>query len=110
MSNRIGALEELVLLAVGGLGAKAYAVAVQQQIEEASSRTPTMGAIYTTLERLEDKGLLKSELGDVTPLPGGRRKRYYRLTGSGAAALADTRNAREKLWANLRLEGTGGQT
>lgn len=108
MSVRIGALEELILLAVGGLGTGAYAVPVQQRIEEASMRTPTMGAIYTSLERLEEKGFLKSELGDVTPQPGGRRKRYYRLTGSGAAALFDTRQAREKLWASLQLDAAGG--
>ena len=110
MSNRIGALEELILLAVGGLGSKAYAVAVQQQIEEASSRAPTMGAIYTSLERLEDKGLVKSELGEVTPEPGGRRKRFYRLTGSGANALADSRSTREKLWSHLQLDGAGGNS
>ncbi len=109
MSNRIGALEELILLAVGGLGSQAYAVAVQQQIEEASMRSPTMGAIYTSLERLEDKGLLKSELGEVTPKPGGRRKRFYRLTGLGATALTTTRNTREKLWASLQLGGVGGK-
>ncbi|MCH8124163.1 MAG: PadR family transcriptional regulator [Bacteroidetes bacterium] len=108
MSVRIGALEELILLAVGGLDTEAYAVPVQQRIEEASVRTPTMGAIYTSLERLEEKGFLKSELGDVTPQPGGRRKRYYRLTGSGAVALSDTRQAREKLWAGLQLGAAGG--
>jgi len=104
MSYRLGSLEELVLLAVGSLGVESYAVSVQQRIEQASSSAPTMGAIYTSLERLEKKGLLKSELGEVTPLPGGRRKRYYQLTGSGSAALIDSRSARDRLWEGLKLD------
>jgi len=110
MSLQIGALEELVLLAVGSLGSEAYAVAVQQQIEEVARHRHTMGAVYTSLDRLEKKGFLRSGLGDVTPTPGGRRKRYYRLTDSGVAALADARAARERLWARLELGGAGGTT
>jgi len=108
MSNNIGSLEELVLLAVGSLGSEAYAVAVQQQIDDVSGRGPTMGAVYTSLDRLEQKGFLRSSLGKVTHKAGGRRKRYYRLTDSGAASLVDARTARESLWARLELGPTGG--
>ncbi len=104
MSFRLGSLEELVLLAVGSLGTNSYAVAVQQRIEQASSSAPTMGAIYTSLERLEKKGYLQSELGEVTPQPGGRRKRFYSLTGSGSAALVDSRSTRDRLWEGLKLD------
>ena len=108
MSFRLGLLEELILLAVAQLGNQAHAVAVQRRIEEASLKAPTMGAIYTSLERLEKKGLLRSELGSVTPRPGGRRKRHYQLTGSGSAALVDSRTTRERLWDGLKLDNSTG--
>ncbi len=108
MSVRLGSLEELILLAVGSLGFDSYAVSVQQRIEEASNDAPTMGAIYTSLERLEQKGYLRSELGKITPQPGGRKKRHYRLTGSGSAAIVDVRTARERLWARMNPDSLTG--
>ncbi len=108
MSIRLGTLEELVLLAVANLGRESYAVSVQQRIEQSGMSAPTMGAIYTTLERLEKKGMLRSRLGDVTPRPGGRRKRFYELTGTGSAALVDMRSARDRLWEGLKLDKQAG--
>jgi len=109
MSHRIGALEELVLLAVGSLGSEAYAVSVQLRIEEAAARAPTMGAVYTALDRLEQKGMLQSRLGEATPEPGGRRKRFYELTRTGVRAIVEVRAAREALWGSLQLDQVGGR-
>jgi DNA-binding PadR family transcriptional regulator len=99
---RLGAFEELVLLAIWGLGADdAYAVSVQQRIEQRADRPATMGAVYTALDRLEQKGLVSSWLGPVTPERGGKRKRLYRLTGTGEAAVYDVRRARERMWEGI---------
>jgi len=97
MESTLGSLEELVLLAVCGLTGSAYAVPVQQQIATAAGREVTMGAVYTTLDRLEKKGYLRSRLGEVTRERGGRRKRYYEITGPGMRVVAQTRDARERL-------------
>lgn len=96
---RPGELEELVLLAIGGLGSGAYTVAVQRRLAEEAGRSVTMGAVYTSLSRLEDKGFVTSRLGAVTPKRGGKRKRLYQLTDAGIQALTDARTARDRLWA-----------
>ena len=100
---RLGEFEELVLLAVAGLGEEAYAVSVQQRIERRADRAASMGAVYSTLDRLEAKGCLASRLGQVTPEPGGRRKRFYRLTATGAGALQTARDARARMWDGIDL-------
>lgn len=101
--HRLGEFEELVLLAVAGLPDEAYAVPIQQRIEHRADRPTTMGAVYTALDRLEQKGYLASWLGHATPEPGGRRKRFYRLTADGAAALQAAREARARLWEDVDL-------
>ena len=97
MSSPLGSFEELVLLAVCGLGEEAYAVSVQRRIEERGGRDASMGAVYTALDRLEQKGFVRSKLGSVTPKQGGRRKRYYEITGSGVTALSTVRSTRNAL-------------
>ena len=99
----IGEFEELVLLAVAGLATDAYAVSIQKFIEERTGRVASMGAVYTALERLEQKGFLSSGLGGVTHQRGGRRKRYYEITQSGIRAVSASRDARESLWRGLSL-------
>ncbi len=99
----IGVFEELVLLSVAGLVDTAYAVSIQNEIENTGGRRASMGAVYTALERLEQKGHLLSDLGDVTHQRGGRRKRYYKITESGLAAVTSMRAARENLWNRLSL-------
>lgn len=101
--HRLGSFEELVLLAIPRLE-EAYAVSIQRCIEETAGRPATMGAVYTALERLEAKGCLHSWLGDSTPHRGGRRKRFYALTGEGVAVLHYARRVRERMWQGL--EGT----
>jgi DNA-binding PadR family transcriptional regulator len=96
--DRLGEFEELSLLTVCALGDAAYGVAVQQHLEELAARPVTMGAVYSALERLERKGLLRSALGEPTRERGGKRKRLYQVTKSGHDVLRDVRRVRETLW------------
>jgi PadR family transcriptional regulator PadR len=95
----VGQFEFLVLIAVLSLRGDGYAVSIRQAIEAQSGRSVARGALYTTLARLEEKGLLRSSLGDATPVRGGRPKRFYEVTPSGLAAL---RTARDELVAPWR--------
>ena len=102
-SQRLGEFEELVLLAIPRLD-DAYAVTIQRCIEKTAGRSATMGAVYTALERLEEKGFVQSRLGAVTPRQGGRRKRFYQITDSGIEAVHAAREARERMWQGLDLK------
>ena len=100
----LGEFEELVLLAVCGLPQDAYALAIQQRLEDKADRRATLGGIYRALNRLEKKGYVRSWMGDVTPVRGGKRKRLYEVTGVGTAAVIAARTAREGLWEGLNLK------
>ncbi|HSC28437.1 MAG TPA: helix-turn-helix transcriptional regulator, partial [Vicinamibacterales bacterium] len=69
---------------------------------QGAGRPGTLGAIYSALDRAQRKGLVTSELSDPVPVPGGRRRRHYRLTARGEDALRKTRNVRESLWQPAR--------
>ncbi|GAB5518057.1 MAG: hypothetical protein RhofKO_03080 [Rhodothermales bacterium] len=97
---RLGEFEELVLLAVAGLGAHAYSVQIQQHLEQRADRAAAMGALYTALGRLEKKGYVRSQMSEVTHRRGGKRKRVYCLTDTGAEALHAVRSRRDRLWAD----------
>lgn len=84
---QLGELEMLVLLAVQRLDDGAYGIRVLEELDQTARRRLTRGTIYATLQRLEDKGLLSSRLGEATAERGGRAKRYYRVTTPGVAAL-----------------------
>lgn len=99
----LGEFEELVLLAIGGLAGEAYTVSIQQRIAEKTGRNASMGALYTALERLRKKGFVISWFSEVTPQPGGKRKRLYRVTAEGEQALLQARQARQRLWESLGL-------
>jgi len=86
----LGSLEQLVLLAVMRLGADAYAVSVRDEIERRTSRSISRGAVYVTLDRLERKAYLRSELGGATPERGGKAKRLFLLEADGLAALRES--------------------
>lgn|SRR5574339_1040167 len=96
--DRLGEFEELILLAVLGLGDEAYGIAVQEAIERGTRREVTLGATYAALERLERKGLMRSALGEPTHERGGKRRRFFSVTPLGVRTLADARRAREALW------------
>ncbi|MGE3274221.1 MAG: PadR family transcriptional regulator [Vicinamibacterales bacterium] len=94
-------LEELTLLVVAALGGDAYGVTVQRALEEHGGRRIGLGAAYALLDRLEQRGCLRSDVGDATPVRGGRRKRLFTATPLGLRALRQTRQTRERLWRML---------
>ncbi len=93
MSNGLGELEQLVLLAILRRDGDAYGIAVQQEIARHSDRALTLGAVYSTLARLEEKGLITSYEGAPTPTRGGRRKKLYKVQAAGRSALRDALSA-----------------
>jgi PadR family transcriptional regulator PadR len=82
----LGEFEYLIVTSAAGLGNKAYGAAIREAIEAATGRNCSIGALYTTIERLEAKGLLSTWMGEATPQRGGRSKRMVRVTGEGIRA------------------------
>jgi DNA-binding PadR family transcriptional regulator len=107
VSNRpyLGELEQAVLWTVLRHDGVGYGATILEELRQRLSRRVTPGALYTTIDRLEEKGLISSALADPTPGRGGRRKRYLSVTGEGRAALARVRREWEGLWDGLRAEG-----
>jgi PadR family transcriptional regulator, regulatory protein PadR len=99
----LGELEQIVLLALIRLGDNAYGVPIRQDIEKRTKRILSIGALYRTLERLEDKGFVSSRTGDPTPERGGRAKRFFRAETPGLRALRRTRHALDVMWEGLDL-------
>jgi len=89
----IGEFEYLMLSAVARLGEGAYGAAIRQEIEDATGRPCSLGALYTTLDRLETKGFIRTWMGDPTPQRGGRPKRMVRITPKGTQAATAFYNA-----------------
>jgi DNA-binding PadR family transcriptional regulator len=83
----LGEFEQLVLLALVRLGPAAYGATVSEEIEQQTGRTVSVGAVHTTLDRLEEKGFVRSRLGDPSPQRGGKRKRHYAVQPGGLRAL-----------------------
>jgi PadR family transcriptional regulator PadR len=97
--DSIGQFEQLVLTAILALGDDAYGVTIQTKVAELSHpKTVSLGAVYVTLDRLEDKGLVASWLSDPTPERGGRAKRCYRLEALGERALQDSVVTAKRIW------------
>jgi DNA-binding PadR family transcriptional regulator len=98
----IGQFEHVVLAAVLALGDDAYGVTIHERVEQfISPRTASLGAVYATLDHLEDKGLVTSWLSNPTPERGGRSKRHYRLEPNGERALRDATIAAKRICDNL---------
>ena len=89
----LGEFEYLLLTAAARLGEDAYGAAIRQEIEDTTGRRCSIGALYTTLDRLEAKGLLKTWMGEATPKRGGRAKRMVRVTAKGIEASTAFYNA-----------------
>lgn len=85
--ENLGEFEQLVLLAILRLGANAYGMAIRKELKKRAQRITSIGALYLTLDRLEQKGLIRSELGESTPERGGRAKRFFAANRSGRKAL-----------------------
>jgi len=101
--DELGQFEEMALLAVLRLDDDAYGAAIQQEIADRTGRRRTISAIYVTLVRLQEKGLVASDLADPTPVRGGKAKRYFRVTAAGGEALAASRRAMQRLWEGVEL-------
>jgi PadR family transcriptional regulator, regulatory protein PadR len=98
----LGSLEHIVLLAVMRLGSNAYGMTVRREIESASGRDISIGAVYATLGRLESKGFIRSYSGEPTAERGGRAKRYFSMTAEGKATLRNTHEIILKMSAGLK--------
>ena len=96
--TKIGDFEETMLLIVGILGEEAYAFKIAEEFETQTKRPVSIGAVHSTLSRLQDKGFLKSEMGGATAERGGRRKRIFMITAEGHAALKTSRDFKMSLW------------
>jgi DNA-binding PadR family transcriptional regulator len=96
-----GDFEQQVLLAVWRLEEEAYGARVQEELEERTGRSVSQGAVYTTLVRLEKKGMLRSRMSDPTPVRGGKAKRFFRITAAGQRGVQAARAALDRLWEGL---------
>lgn len=102
MKNKgLGEFEELVLLAVCILEGAAYGISVKQEVEKHSGRSVLLGAVHITLYRLQDKGLLESELGGNTNKRGDRRKRLFKVTSAGIKLLQAAQEVRQSMWQQI---------
>jgi PadR family transcriptional regulator, regulatory protein PadR len=99
--EHLGEFEQIVLLAILRLGEDAYGVPIRLDIERRTGRALTVGALYRTLDRLEDKGFVSSAFSDPTPERGGRSKRYFRVKPLGLRSLRASREALTAMWAGL---------
>jgi DNA-binding PadR family transcriptional regulator len=95
--NTLGMLEQSVMMVILALGEGAYGVSVRDELSRRTQRDHSFGAVYTTLDRLEAKGLINSRLGEPTAERGGKAKRYFDLTDEGRAALERATEARLEL-------------
>src|SRR5437763_13775442 len=97
--DSLGSFEQLVLTAILTLREEAYGVTIHSRVQElARPKTASLGAVYVTLDRLEDKGLVASRLSDPTPERGGRARRYYRLEAPGERVLRESAVTANRIW------------
>lgn len=98
IETKLGEFEEVILLLVGILGEQAYAFNIAEEFETQTDRSVSIGAVHSTLTRLEEKGFLTSEMGESTAERGGRRKRIYTITAYGRKTLRAARDFKVSLW------------
>ena len=107
MTNKekfLGEFEQFLLLGILKLKDKAYGASIRQLLSEVIERDVSIGAMYTTLERLENKGLVNSRVGEATAERGGRAKKYFSVTAKGQKALRRSKNALGLMWQGLALK------
>ena len=97
----LGAFEEIVLLALLQLGDQAYGMTVRREIEDRGQRSVSIGAVYSTLDRLEAKGYVASRIADPSPVRRGRARRYFTVEAAGEQALARSREMTNRMWQGL---------
>ncbi|HEY0655620.1 MAG TPA: PadR family transcriptional regulator [Chryseosolibacter sp.] len=96
--TNLGEFEELVLLTIAALVNEAYSVGICDELEKRTGRATKLGVVHAVLNRLEEKGFVKSALGEATSVRGGKRKRFYSITSAGKAALLKSKEVRDQLW------------
>ncbi len=101
-TDSLGEFEQLLLLAILHLGDDAYGVTIRQEVESRTGREVAIGAMYTTLNRLETKGFVKSVMSDPTAQRGGRAKRTFTVRPLGATALRQSRERLARMWDGLK--------
>ena len=99
--TNLGEFEELVLLTIAALVEEAYSVGICDELEKHTGRAVKLGVVHAVLNRLEEKGLVKSRLGEATSVRGGKRKRYYSVTNAGKAAIIKSKEVRDQLWSMI---------
>jgi PadR family transcriptional regulator PadR len=97
----LGEFEEVVLLAVAVYSSEAYSVVIAEELEAQTGKTVSTGAVHAALQRLENKGMVKSEMGEATSERGGRRKRIFKVTIAGSRILHEVRDVRNNLWSRI---------
>ena len=106
--EHLGEFEQIVLLAILRLGQEAYGVPIRIEIERRTRRAVTVGALYRTLDRLEEKGYISSAFSQPTPERGGRSKRYFTVRPRGLRTLRASRQALSAMWEGLEPLVLGG--
>lgn len=104
----LGEFELMVLLVVIQLGNDAYGVPISRELEKHRGHEASLGSVYAALERLENKGLVSSKLGDPIPERGGKARRYFQVTHDGLRQANETRRVLTRLW--HRLPGLEGES
>jgi DNA-binding PadR family transcriptional regulator len=95
--------ELMVLLAILRIGEDAYGVPIAREIDATGRRTVAIAAVYAALERLEDRGLVSSSLGDPTPERGGRAKKFFQVTGAGVRLVREAHEGLTAMWRGLSV-------
>jgi PadR family transcriptional regulator PadR len=98
--------EEQILLAIGYLREEAYLVAIRKHLSKVTGKELSIGAVHIPLRRIEKQGLIAASFGESTAVRGGRRKKIYRLTSSGLAALKENKRVNDLLWTNFQKVST----
>ena len=101
MREILGDFEQMVLLAIVHLGEEVYGVPIAEEIERRTGRAVSPAAVYVTLRRLEQKGLLSSSMSDPTPERGGKARRCVKVTPAGLDSLRSARQTLDRMWKGL---------
>jgi DNA-binding PadR family transcriptional regulator len=99
--TQVGSLELLVLLSVARLGDEAYGLAIRRDVSARARRDYSVGAVYTTLQRLEEKGVLSSWSTEPLPVRGGRPRRQFKVTAAGRRVLREANQLVEAAWSGI---------
>ncbi len=104
MADSLGELEYLILIAIVRVGANAYGVPIVEELRKHTRRPVLRPSVYLALRRLEDKGFIRSRLGDPEPRRGGRARKFVELTGIARRHLRESNSTMKSLWQGIRLD------